>query len=124
MVIEQQPSIAAALERAHTEHITATQYHATHDARYDRTWFAVTSGTRQNVTYDVTVTCNAGGVFSECSCPAGMHERMCKHQAAALEAMNLLGAQADTRPVEEPVAPAPARWISPGDALARLCGAA
>lgn len=90
MVIEQPQPWDAALARAREQGITVTQVETRHDARFDRTYFRASSSTGHGF-YTVQVTCNAGGVFSTCSCPSGQHDKACKHQAKCLEALGLLG---------------------------------
>lgn len=99
--------------------------------------YEATSTSRPGTMHRVAIHCTATGVEVVCSCEAGQRGHVCQHAAGALkhaglfsssepatvqapETTNLLGAQANTAPVEEP-APAPRR-MEPKAALAFLRG--
>jgi hypothetical protein len=99
----------AARDRAITEHVSVYQVESTGQ------WIA-TSGTKSGVAYELDI---IGNVVSKCHCPAGEHDRICKHAALFYHLIGAIPCSVDVMEAEEyardaaaTIAPRPCSWCS------------
>lgn len=114
-----------ALVRAQANGVKVRLVGRTRDGYAETLRYEATSTSRPGTLHRVAIHTSAAGVEVVCGCEAGQRGQVCQHAAGALkhaglfvgsepatvptvDSLTLLGAQADTRPVEEPAAaPAP-----------------